>query len=338
MSMRVVAIAGLSVVALAIGMEVWWELGADRAPDAPVATATPAPAPVAPTTPVSQSPSVTTQAASTTASPSAPERAPPPATESVPPAPTPIPAAPKPAPGPGMPLPPMPPRIASGADYERCLAMVASDPTGANAFAEAWEATGGGDGARHCHAAAQISLGKMAAGAEMLEKLARSSAAPALVRAFIYGQATQAWLLAGDAQRAYASATLAVVLAPDDVDLLVDRSIAAATMERYLDSIEDLNAALDRDPKRADALVFRAAAWRHDGQLGLAQDDIDRALALEPENPEALLERGILRQRKGDLAGARADWEAVLAVAPDGATADMAQQNLSLLDVGPGRR
>jgi tetratricopeptide (TPR) repeat protein len=232
----------------------------------------------------------------------------------------------------------MPPRIASGADYERCLSLVSSDPTGANAFAEAWEATGGGDGARHCHAAAQISLGKMAAGAEILEKLARSSAAPPLVRAFIYGQATQAWLLAGDAQRAYASATLAVILAPDDVDLLVDRSIAAATMERYLDAIDDLNAALDRDPKRADALVFRAAAWRHDGQLGLAQDDIERALTLEPENPEALLERGILRQRKGDLAGARADWETVLSVAPDGATADLAQQNLSLLDVGPGRR
>jgi len=232
----------------------------------------------------------------------------------------------------------MPPRIASGADYERCLTMVAQDPVGANAYAEAWEATGGGDGARHCHAAAQISLGQMALGAEMLEKLARSSSAPALARAFIFGQATQAWLLAGDAQRAYATATLAVSLAPDDVDLIIDRSITAATMERYLDAIDDLTAALDRDPKRADALVYRAAAWRHDGQLGLAQDDIDRALALDPEYPEALLERGILRQRKGDLAGARMDWEAVLALAPDGATADLAQQNLSLLDVGPGRR
>jgi regulator of sirC expression with transglutaminase-like and TPR domain len=232
----------------------------------------------------------------------------------------------------------MPPRIAAGAEYERCLAMLGNDPAGADAFARAWELTGGGDGARHCHAAARISLGRMAEGAEMLEKLARASTAPALARAFIYGQATQAWLLAGDNARAYATATLAMTLAPDDVDLMIDRSIAAATMERYLDAVEDLNLALERDPKRVDALVFRAAAWRHDGQLGLAQDDIDRALLLEPENPEALLERGILRQRKGDAAGARADWELVLSLAPDGATADLAQQNLNLLDVGPGRR
>ena len=37
-----------------------------------------------------------------------------------------------------LPIPPVPPRIAEGADYESCLAMLGSDPAGANTFADAW--------------------------------------------------------------------------------------------------------------------------------------------------------------------------------------------------------
>jgi regulator of sirC expression with transglutaminase-like and TPR domain len=74
------------------------------------------------------------------------------------------------------------------------------------------------------------------------------------------------------------------------------------------------------------------------GQLGLAQDDIDRAIAIDPDNPEALLERGIIRQRQNDAAGARADWERAITLAPDTPTADLAQQNLALLEAGPVRQ
>ena len=62
-----------------------------------------------------------------------------------------------------------------------------------------------------------------------------------------------------------------------------------------------------------------------------------RALGLDPDLPEGLLERGILRQRHGDADGARADWERVIELDPDGATADLAEQNLALLDAGPGK-
>ena len=70
------------------------------------------------------------------------------------------------------------------------------------------------------------------------------------------------------------------------------RANAAANMERYHEAVDDLGRALDRDPRRTDALVLRAAAWRHLGHLDLAQDDVERALAADPEDPEALLERG----------------------------------------------
>jgi tetratricopeptide (TPR) repeat protein len=312
MKFRVLVLAALAVIALGVGFEIWWQLGAG-APGREGADEVAAPA------------------------------AQPPLSAEAPKAvPAEAPAAPSPTPSPigadGLPLPPAPPRIAQGAEYERCLGMLKEDPAGAQAYAEAWEATGGKDGAVHCRAAALIALGRLAQGAEMLERLARESAGPTAARAAIYAQATQAWLLAGDAQRAFASATLALALSPDDLDMMIDRSIAAATMERYLDAIDDLNAVLDRDPKRADALVFRAAAWRHAGQLGLAHDDVSRALAVDPDNAEALLERGIIRQRRGDLAGARADWQRVLDLAPDSASADFAQQNLSLLEAGPARR
>ena len=237
-----------------------------------------------------------------------------------------------------VPVPPVPPRIAQGQDYERCLAMLSYDVAGANAFADAWEATGGGEGAMHCHALAQIAIGHGEIGAEMLEKLAGASKAPPLARASLSSQAVQAWLMGDDAARAYGDATLALALSPDDPDLLIDRSIAAATMERYMDAIEDLNRALKLDPRRTDAWVLRAAAWRHENRLDRAQQDIDRAIALSPENPDGLLERGILRERHGDRAGARADWEQVISLAPGSASADLAEQNLALLDAGPGRR
>lgn len=237
-----------------------------------------------------------------------------------------------------LPLPPIPPRIAEGADYERCLSMLNADPAGARAFADAWVATGGGDGAAHCLALATIQLGEPGDGAELLDTLANHSSAPATARASVYGQAGQAWLMAGDAARALGSTTLALSLAPDDVDLLIDRSIASGTLEHYDDVVEDVSRALELDPRRADALVFRSVAHRQLGHLDRAQDDVDRAVGLDPDNPDALLERGIQRQLRGDRSGARKDWERSAALSPDTATGDLAQQNLALLDAGPERR
>lgn len=230
------------------------------------------------------------------------------------------------------------PRIAQGADYNRCLDMLSSDPQGAYAFADAWEATGGGDGATHCRALAEITLGTPEKGAERMEKLASASQGQAAARASLYGQAGQAWLMAGEPGRAFGAATLALSLTPDDPGLLIDRSIAAASLKRYDEAVDDLTRALDLDPRRADALVFRGAAWRHLNQMGLAQDDIDRAFALDPENADMLLERGILRQNRGDREGARQDWEHAIALAPNNATGDLAQQNLALLEAGSSRR
>ena len=236
-----------------------------------------------------------------------------------------------------LPIPPVPPRIAEGEDYEHCLGLLSNDPAGAASYADIWQKKGGGEGATHCQALARIALGNPGEGAAMLQALANTSHGNPVARASVYGQAGQAWLMAGDNEGAYGAATLALTLSPDDPDLLIDRAVDAAALQRYRSAVDDLTHVLDVDPKRADALVFRGSAWRHLGKLDLAADDIDRALAMDPDDPEALLERGILRQRRNDRRGARADWEHAVQVSPDSTTADLAQQNLSLLDAGPAR-
>ena len=241
-------------------------------------------------------------------------------------------------PAPPLPIPPVPPRIAQGGEYESCLAMLSTDPQGAQAVAQTWLNAGGGDGAEHCLALAEVELGDPAGGATLLEKIGGGTQGTAVARAAMYGQATQAWLMAGDASRAFGAATLALSLSPDDADLLTDRAVAAGSLQLWQDAVDDLTHALQVDPQRPDAMVLRGSAWRHLGKLDLAADDIARALTMDPENAEAYLERGIIRQREHDDAGARADWEHAMALSPDSTTADLAQQNLALLEAGPERR
>jgi len=234
-----------------------------------------------------------------------------------------------------LPIPPVPPRIAEGTTYDRCLDMLDSDPSGADAMAASMAATGGGEAAEHCHALAQVELGNSADGAALLDKLAASSGAPAASRAVVFGQADQAWTMAGKPDQAYASATNALKLSPDDPDLLLGHAIAAVALQRYGEAVADLSHALDLDPKRADALILRAGAWRNLDRLDQAEADIDHAFAMDSDDPDAFLERGIIRQRRGDLTGARSDWEHATELAPDTPTGDLAQQNLALLAAGP---
>ncbi len=236
-----------------------------------------------------------------------------------------------------LPIPPVPPRIAEGADYEKCLDMLATDPSGADAMATSMAEAGGGEAAQHCHALAQVELGNPETGAALLDRLAAGSRAPDVSRAVVFGQADQAWTMAGRADQAFVSAGQALALSPDDPELRIGHAIAGLALHRYAEAADDLTHALELDPKRADALVLRATADRNLGRLDAARSDIDAAFALDPDNPDGLLERGIIRQRQGDLPGARADWERAEELGADTPTGDLAQQNLALLAAGPRR-
>jgi len=234
-----------------------------------------------------------------------------------------------------LPIPPIPPRIAEGDQYDRCMDMLGDDPAGAEALATAW--TNGGEAATHCHALALIAQGNPEEGAPMLAQLAQTSTAPASARAEVFGQAASAFTMAADKDAALQAATQAITLAPENPDLRVIHALAALARKQGAAALDDLNIALDADPKRGDILTLRATAHRQLNQLAAAQTDINAACALDPENPDALLERGIIRQRQGDLAGARQDWQQAAALSPDSDTADRAAQNLALLEAGPKR-
>ena len=230
--------------------------------------------------------------------------------------------------GPGAAVEPA--RLGGGPDYERCFGLLRTDPGEALLYADGWEAAGGGEGARYCAALSLLALGETERGAERLEDLARRSGADAATRAAVFAEAGSAWTLAGEPDRAFAAATMALTLSPDDPALALDRALALGSMDRYAEALQDLDRAVALDPSRAEAWALRGAAKRQLGRAGDAERDIERALSLAPDNAEALLERGALRRVKGDVRGARADWERAARLAPDSAAAELARRNLEL--------
>ena len=237
-----------------------------------------------------------------------------------------------------LPVPPEPPRLSQAPEYARCLDLLLVDPTGARGFARDWHMQGGGEGAAQCEALAQLSLGEPDAAAEALERIAARSEAGIAARAAVFGQAAEAWRAAGKPQRAAAAASLALALTPQDADLLLERAMARLALNQEAAALADLDLAVALDADRAEAWIWRAAAQRRLEQLRPAEDSITAALRLAPRNVEALLERGILRQLRGEAEAARRDWERVLELAPDSPAADLAAQNLALIEAGPSLR
>lgn len=221
-----------------------------------------------------------------------------------------------------------------GDNYDQCLQTAVSDPEAAYEEASTWSDLGGGMPAKHCVAIALFGLGQFSEAAKRLEQLAQEPTSDQkTLTPQLLGQAGNAWLMAGKYDRAYAALTAGLKIAPDSVELLIDRSLALAATQHYWETVDDLNHALDIDPNHVDALVFRASAYRYLGTLELATDDIDRALWLAPHNIPGLLERGNIRRLEGDDAGARADWLEVVTRAPESPAAEAARHNLERLDV-----
>ncbi len=219
-------------------------------------------------------------------------------------------------------------------EYEDCMTLARRVPGDGFESALAWAAQGGGAPAQHCAAVAQIELEDFRGAAVRLQETAESlSVEQAGLAAGLMGQAGQAWVMAGDLERAHVLQTAALKLAPDSVDLLVDRAVTRASAKNYWEAIDDLNLAAELAPDRADIFVYRASAYRYVDAADLALEDAGRALALDPDNIDALLERGILRRLAGDASGARADWLVVVKLAGGTPAGDAAQSNIEKLDL-----
>ncbi len=202
--------------------------------------------------------------------------------------------------------------------YERCLALAKSKPDEAETAASAWHALGGGAAALHCSALALVALHRYSEAAVRLDQAALAAGGRNTdLRVALSDQAGNAWLLAGQPEKAEASIDSALILAPRDEDVLFDRARARAGRKNWPGAEADLTALLAVDPERADAYVLRASARHAEGRKAEALADIGRAMQIYPDYPEALVERGSMRFEAGDTAGARADWSAVVRDSPD---------------------
>jgi tetratricopeptide (TPR) repeat protein len=134
---------------------------------------------------------------------------------------------------------------AEAAKYESCMKLAHSAPQKAFATALDWRSRGGAHPAEHCAAVALVGLKRYVEAAEKFETLAAGmEKAPPKLRAQVLDQAGQAWLLAGNAPRAYEALSDALRAAPGDPGLLTDRAEAAAARGRYQDAVDDLSRAL----------------------------------------------------------------------------------------------
>jgi len=221
--------------------------------------------------------------------------------------------------------------------YERCVKRIEAKPDDAFEQALIWQDDGGGGAAEHCAALALLALNQPGEAAVRLDKLAREPASGnARNRAVLMGQAGNAWLLAGVADKAEETFAAALALAPEDIDLLVDRARARAMRKNWSGAENDLSHALRIDAKRPEILVLRASARLAQGAKADARSDIDAALAIDPFFPGALVERGSFKLEAGDVRGARGDWTLVLSRAPDSPAADSARARIEQLEVGQG--
>lgn len=226
------------------------------------------------------------------------------------------------------------PRSLEAREYAACMKLARNDPKAAHESALAWHAKKGGDAAVHCIAVALLGLGQTSQAASMLAELAsHTDTQRPDIKAGLLGQAANAWIVADRPQTAERLLTEALGLLPGETEFLVDRSIARVALGKVWEALDDLNAALDSDPERADVLTLRASAWRRVETLELAEKDIDQALTLDPAYLDALLERGLIRKALGNVAGARADWLKILEIAVTGPLTEAARRNLERMDV-----
>jgi tetratricopeptide (TPR) repeat protein len=219
------------------------------------------------------------------------------------------------------------------ATYDKCLALARKTPADGFETGSSWRDHGGGVPAEHCVAIALVGLKQYGEAATRLETLAAKMVRESdALRAEVLSQAAEAWSEGGQPKNADSDLTEAIKLAPKNAEYLVDRAVARAQYQDYKNAVDDLNRALAQGP-RADALAYRASAWRYLNDLKQAHADAEASVKLDPGLVAGWLELGNIKRLSQDDAGARKAWLKVIELAPDSAAADDARDNIATLDV-----
>jgi tetratricopeptide (TPR) repeat protein len=185
--------------------------------------------------------------------------------------------------------------------FQQCIAMIDADPARAYEEGMAWAAEAQSVHAYRCAAMALIGQQRYVEGARRLQSLANAvNPEQTAMRAELWSQAGNAWLLArepGQARSVFTRAIAALDSDPTQLpDLLIDRARAYAMEEDWRLAEEDLSRSLDIRADDALALRLRAAARMHQRSFELAQADALAAVRLEPTNEENTLVLGDVRE------------------------------------------
>lgn len=200
----------------------------------------------------------------------------------------------------------MSPTQAAQDRYAQCIALIDQDPAQAYEEGMAWAAEAQALNAYRCAALALVAQNRAMEGARRLESLATASnPADAGLRAELFSQAGNAWLLAREPSQARSAFTRAIAtMAPEAEqlpDLLIDRARAYAMEQDYRHAEEDLSTALDKRPNDALALRLRASARMHQSAFDLAENDALQALTLartDEDRVDAALVLGHVRESR----------------------------------------
>lgn len=202
-------------------------------------------------------------------------------------------------------------------EYAACLDLLRERPQVAYDSARVWYRAGGGDGAWHCAALAMIQLGEFEKAARALEEIAANGVEVGKSPpGTIYGQAADAWRLAGDPKRAAKVVEEAYKREPENLALQFEWARALVEIDRPKEAMEVLEQArmLRYDP---DTLAVKAGALIKIGRPLDALQALNEALAINPKNPWALLERARMQRRGGNPKKARADFETLIQTYPE---------------------
>lgn len=193
------------------------------------------------------------------------------------------------------------PTGAVGERFQQCVALLDSDPARAYEEGMAWAAEAQSVHAYRCAAMALVAQNRFDEGARRLQSLASAvSAENTALRAELWSQAGNAWLLAREPGQARSVFTRAIVTLESDPpqlpDLLIDRARAYAMESEWRLAEEDLSRSLDIRPNNALALRLRAAARMQQRSFELAEADALAAVQIEPRNEENTLILGDIRE------------------------------------------
>jgi tetratricopeptide (TPR) repeat protein len=199
------------------------------------------------------------------------------------------------------------PAVSDAALYRDCVAAAEAGAPGAIDAAGRWVNANGGVPARHCLGLAYMGAGKPIEASGSVEAGA------------LYGQAGSAALAGGDAARAEALLTAAILAErkPDAKgELHVDRAAAREAAGNVAGAKADLEAGLVLAPGSAGGWLLQAVLARREERIADARAAIEKALALAPGDPDIRLEAGNAAAYAGDFARARTLWSAVVRDSP----------------------